>query len=191
MNEGRIGVGAGGVLVLAGGGIDSTFCIHHFHVEGLKVRAFHIDFGQAAADLEWASVSQTASSLNIEATQLKITPPISRQKAEVSGRNAAFIALAFMHCRSDENLICIGVHAGTPFSDCSPSFVESMDRIVAEQCDSRVRVVAPLIRLLKTDVVRKAQDIGVAIMNTYSCQAGLVPACGSCHSCLDRRALGC
>jgi 7-cyano-7-deazaguanine synthase len=179
------------VLVLASGGIDSTLCIHHLVRDGYPVRAMHIEFGQPASEREWESVERIGRKLGIESTQVGMSPIRSAGNPEIVGRNAALICIALLHARANEKLICIGVHAGTPFFDCSPSFVETMGRLVAEQTDSRVRLLAPLVALTKPEIVARARGFGISLVDTYSCQLGTVPPCGRCHSCRDRIALGC
>lgn len=66
------------VLVLAGGGIDSTLCIHQLAQEAYRVRALHIDYGQRASPQEWKSVRRTAYGLGIEADQVLLSPAIRR-----------------------------------------------------------------------------------------------------------------
>lgn len=190
MPKGRVRIRPG-VLVLAGGGIDSTLCLHQFAQDGYRVRALHIDYGQPASAIEWKSVKHTARSLGIEGEQASLSSTIRRDGPEAVGRNAALISIALLNSRASEGLICIGVHAATPFYDCSVGFVETMARLVAEQTDSQVRLVAPLVTLTKPEIVARARALGIPLDSTYSCQEGSVPPCGICHSCMDRRALGC
>lgn len=180
-----------GVLVLAGGGIDSTFCLYQLAREGYGVRALHVDYGQRASQLEWESIRRTARSLGIEANQTTVSPAVRRDGPEVVGRNSALICIALLNARPSEGIICLGVHAGTPFFDCSARFVELIARLVAEQTDSQVRLVAPLVTLTKPEIVARARALQVPLGDTYSCQEGAVPPCGKCHSCLDREAIGC
>jgi 7-cyano-7-deazaguanine synthase len=179
------------VLVLAGGGIDSTLCIYQLFREGYRVRALHIDYGQRASSREWESVERTAKTLGLEACQIKVSPVSNLDGPEIVGRNSALICIALLHARSSEGLICVGVHSGTPFFDCSAGFIETISRLVAEQTDSRVRLIAPLVTLTKPEIVARARAFEVPILNTYSCQQGVLPPCGHCHGCLDREALGC
>jgi 7-cyano-7-deazaguanine synthase len=180
-----------GALVLAGGGIDSTLCIHQLVRDGYSVRAFHIDYGQRASGFEWESVRHTARAVGIEADHITVSPAVSPSGPEVIGRNAALICIALLHARRSERLICVGVHAGTPFFDCSTAFIERIARLVAEQTDSRVRLIAPLVTLSKPEIVARARALELPLAETYSCQEGVMPPCGQCHSCLDREATGC
>lgn len=182
---------SGGALVLAGGGVDSTTCIRQLVEEGFRVRALHIDYGQRASAQEWTAVRRLSAELGVSSQQVRLLPGIKNQGVEVAGRNTALISIALLHTRPDEELICIGVHSGTPFFDCSSSYIESMGRLLAEQTDSKVRLVAPLLGLLKPEIVARARKLGVDLSRTYSCQRGEPEPCGACRSCLDRKATGC
>lgn len=179
------------VAVLAGGGIDSSLCIHLLSQRGNKVRPLHIDYGQPAALHEWQAVQRIAEHFLVVPEQISIKAPLPICLGEVPGRNAALIFLALMHLRSSERLICIGIHAGTPFYDCSQQFFAVVERLVAEQTDSRVRLVAPLLDLHKPEIVTLARANAIPLDATYSCQIGSLDPCGECWSCKDRKALGC
>lgn len=179
------------VALLAGGGIDSTVCMQQLHNQGLRVRAIHIDYGQPASEFEWRSVQATASRLSASADRIKIQAQFNFEAGEIPGRNAALIFVALMHLQSSEKLLCIGIHAGTPFFDCSESFYNVVSRLVAEQTDSRVRLIAPLLHLTKPEIFSLANASLIPLSSTYSCQRGVEFGCGTCHSCKDREALGC
>ena len=179
------------VLLLAGGGIDSTLCMHRLREAQLQFRALHIDYGQQANHLEWDAVKVTSKHFGGTAAQLKIAGSQKFSPGEVIGRNAAFIFLALMHRLPSERLICIGIHAGTPFYDCSKVFFENTARLVAEHTDSLVRLIAPLIDYTKPEIVGSLRATDIDLGLTYSCQRGIEGGFGSCHSCLDRRSLGC
>lgn len=178
-------------VVLAGGGIDSTLCMHLLRKDGISFRALHIDFGQPPADLEWAAVQRVASGLHASVDQVRVSGRTKFEPGEVRGRNAAFVFLALMHLRPSERLICLGIHSGTPFYDCSTSFFDAASKLVAEHTDSRVGLIAPLREFTKPEIVGYARSIGIHLEHTYSCQRGVPGGCGECHSCKDREALGC
>ena len=179
------------VAVLAGGGIDSALCMHLLKAEGKAFRAVHVDFGQDAREMEWTSVFQTAARFGVPAEQIVVRGEARFSPDEVRGRNASLIFLALMHLRPTEKLICIGIHAGTPFYDCSMTFFNDISRLVAEHTDSRVRLIAPLREYGKPEIVALARSMGLRFELTYSCQRGVEGGCGVCHSCKDRKALAC
>jgi 7-cyano-7-deazaguanine synthase len=180
-----------GVLVLAGGGIDSTVCMHQLRAAKRPLRAFHVDYGQPAHTQEWRAVQKQAKVLDIAATQIVLRSDHHFRPGEVVGRNAALIYLALMHLLPRERFICIGIHAGTPFADCSFAFFQGVSTSVAELTDSRVRLIAPLLELTKPEIFKLLQIDRLSITDTYSCQRGRIKPCGRCASCRDRKALEC
>jgi 7-cyano-7-deazaguanine synthase len=165
--------------------------MHSLLQGGFKIRALHIDFGQAAAREEWRAVRAVARKLEVPARTIRIRSAKRFKPGEIHGRNGAFIFLAFMNLERDENLICIGIHAGTQFADCSPSFFAGISRVIAEETDSQIRVIAPLLDMSKASIVTLARKEGWSIDSTYSCQRGRRKPCGRCLSCKDRAALQC
>ena len=84
----------------------------------------------------------------------------------------------------------MGIHAGTPYYDCSPKFAERLDVLLQECTNGTAKFFAPFIAWDKSTIIEYclAQQLDLSI--TYSCQEGTVPTCGKCASCLDRIALG-
>lgn len=179
------------VVLLAGGGIDSTLCMRILRMQARPFRALHIDFGQPAAAMEWKSVLDHATQCGAEAEQIIIRSNLNFEPGEIPGRNAALIFQAVVTVRPTEHFVQIGVHAGTPFYDCSPSFIAAMSSIVAECTNASVMLQAPLLRLTKPEIVAMCSNHGVDFNSVHSCQRAVVGGCGRCHSCLDRRALAC
>lgn len=165
--------------------------MYQFRNQGIVFRALHVDYGQPSALLEWQCVQDVAKQLSVAADQVRLAGKFDFRIGEIPGRNAALIFIALMHLQLSERLLCIGIHAGTSFFDCSLSFFLTTSRLVAEQTDSRVRLIAPLLNFTKSEIVSLAKQTAVPLSSTYSCQLGVREGCGACHSCLDRKALGC
>ena len=179
------------VLILASGGIDSSLCIHRQKSEGASIRCLHVDFGQVAAKEEWAALQRVAEFFKVSCIQITVRSSQVFIPGEVEGRNAFLVLAALTFRHPSERLICLGIHSGTPYYDCSPGFLASVDRLVAEHTNSLVRVIAPLLLLQKPDIVAEFRSNGLPLRLTYSCQNGLAVPCGECLSCKDRSALGC
>ena len=80
------------------------------------------------------------------------------------------------------------------YPDCRPAFVEAFERLAnvatADAVEGRgvYRIHAPLMRLSKADIVRRAVDLGVDVRLTHSCYDPVGDlACGRCESCTLRR----
>lgn len=179
------------VLILTSGGIDSSLCISRQKASGLAVRCLHVDFGQPAANEEWAALQRIVKFFEVPCSQICVRSSQVFAPGEVEGRNAFLVLTALMFRHPTERLICLGIHSGTPYYDCSPGFLASIDKMIAEHTNSMVRVIAPLLGLHKPDIVAECRSNDVPIQLTYSCQLGLEIPCGKCLSCKDRSALGC
>lgn len=178
-------------IVLAGGGVDSTVCMHLVRAAGKAGRAIHFDYGQVAANQEWIAVQQLAGEYAFQSVQLVINGARNHGGGEALGRNCALIHLALLQRREEETSIYIGIHKGTSFYDCSIRFFNLCSTLVSEQTDGRVRLIAPLLEFTKPEIVELARRIGIPFSKTYSCQTGGITPCGVCLSCMDREALGC
>lgn len=177
--------------MLLSGGMDSAACVHLLKQGGHAVRALFLDYGQAAAVAERRAAACVAAHLEVALSEVALTGAHRFGAGELTGRNAFFVFSALFLARPDRGVVALGVHAGTPYFDCSPAFVEAADRLVAEHTDGRVRLLAPLLFWTKADVLDYCRSVGLPLDRTYSCEAGTEPACGACASCRDRAALGC
>jgi 7-cyano-7-deazaguanine synthase len=182
---------AGEAIVLLSGGLDSAACSHLLGQAGWSVRGLFLAYGQAAAEPERWAARDVATHLGIDLSEVTVTGGAGFAAGELIGRNAFFVFTALLTERIARGGIVLGVHAGTPYYDCSPTFVNATDRLVAEYTDGRVRLLAPLLAWSKADVLAYCRKTGIPPALTYSCEAGTVPVCGRCASCRDRAALGC
>lgn len=177
--------------VLMSGGIDSAACAAFLIDQGLAVSAIFVDHGQTAADFERVAVRSLAAALEIEVQELAFRGAAPFGSGELVGRNAFLVFSAMFATRARSSRIALGLHAGTPYYDCSPAFVDTINRAVAEHTDNGVRVVAPFIEWSKREVYDYFIRVGLPIELTYSCESGGTPTCGRCASCQDRKALRC
>lgn len=178
-------------VVLLSGGMDSAACVYLLKRSGRAVRALFLDYGQAAAVPERRAAAWVAQHLEVPLSEFSFSGAPCFGSGELTGRNAFFVFSALFLGRLGRGVVVLGVHAGTPYFDCSPAFVEAADRLVAEHTDGRVRLVAPLLTWTKADVLDYCRTVGLPLDRTYSCEAGSEPVCGVCASCRDRAALLC
>ncbi len=127
----------------------------------------------------------------------------------VPARNLVFLSIAAGLAEvAGAGEIHIGVNAVdySGYPDCRPEFVESFERTVnlgtKGGVEGRgVRIVAPLVKLSKAEIIRLGATLGVDFGLTHSCYdpvmaaadaargsggAPAVLACGRCDSCLLR-----
>lgn len=173
------------------GGIDSAACAHHLRSQGLAVEGLFIDHGQAAASREAKAVKSLSDHLGISTRNVSLQGMQSSGPGELLGRNAFLIFTALFLTGGRPGLLALGLHAATPYYDCSEGFVAAAGKLVAEHTDGQVSLVAPFVTWTKKDVYDYFVSTGLPIIATYSCEAGTEPPCGICASCRDREALRC
>ena len=208
---------SGSAIVLLSGGLDSATCLLLAHEEGLEVRALSFDYGQRhAIELERARAIAArygarehrvvrldfpgagASALTDPALPVprnglgQIAIPITY----VPARNTLFLAHALAWGEvSGAGDIFIGANAldYSGYPDCRPEFLEAFERMANLGTKAGVegrafRIRAPLLRMTKAEIVRRASQLGLDFALTTSCyEPG--PAgepCGSCDACLLR-----
>lgn len=178
-------------VVLLSGGIDSFALAHLLKGRGLSISGVFIDYGQAARHPEWDAAQRTARHLEISASRVSCDSGISFDAGELFGRNLFLASTAAFIAPASCTLLAIGIHAGVPYYDCSPSFVERLKPIIEEQSNGRMTLIAPFLDWHKPQIIRYAIDADLPLEATYSCESGSIPPCRSCASCRDREALGC
>lgn len=176
-------------VVLLSGGLDSAACVALCKNQNISVTALHVSYGQAAAPREAIAAKAIAHHYNVPFRHVCLQSTRPKADGEILGRNTLLVSLALTELDTTSALIALGIHAGTPYFDCSDQFVAEVQRIIDRQCDGRVRLVAPFIDWTKADIWTFCRDHAVPISLTYSCERGYSSPCGACLSCRDLRAL--
>lgn len=70
--------------------------------------------------------------------------------------------------------------------DCTQSFLDSMNQVLALNRRQPVHIAAPLLHNSKADNVRLGRELGVDFAHTWSCYRGEPRACGVCPTCVER-----
>lgn len=113
----------------------------------------------------------------------------SMSRTVVPGRNLIFAAvLAGLAESVGASTVLLGVHAGDHhiYPDCRPTFVYSLNHTVQASTEGRVSVVAPFLKVTKTDILRHGLDLKVPYHMTRTCYTDDRVACGRCGSCQER-----
>ena len=173
------------------GGIDSASCVYFFKQQGYSVNGIFVDYGQAARQQEWLAVERLKKILDIDIQRIQVSALDVFGAGELVGRNVFLISSAMFLAGVQDGLLVIGIHAGTPYYDCSFGFVERMKQITEEHTSGRLTISAPFLDWDKRQIYRYFSETGLPVEATYSCELGAVPPCGVCASCQDRRKLGC
>jgi 7-cyano-7-deazaguanine synthase len=115
----------------------------------------------------------------------------------VPARNTIFLSLALGYAEArNASEVWLGVNAVdySGYPDCRPEFIDAFQDVIFRGTRSGTerrepRIVAPLIRMSKADIIRRGAALGVDYSLTHSCydpdETGR--ACGHCDSCILRR----
>lgn len=170
-----------------GGGLDSSALVPLLQAQHNDVEGIHFDYGQPAAERELVAVRVIARHYDVQVRSELIRPSLPLSPTGFAYRNAQ-LALAAAALAEPPSLVALGIHAGTPFYDCSPRFFEALRGMVGDYSQGRVRLVAPWLSYSKRDIVQYALGADLPVSATYSCQTGRDP-CRTCLSCRDREVL--
>jgi 7-cyano-7-deazaguanine synthase len=205
-------------VILLSGGLDSSTCLLIARAEGFETHALSFDYGQRhAIELDrartiasrYGAASHHVARIDFPAaaasalTDESIPVPrnaLGREPIPVTyvpARNMLFLSHAVALGESLRAFdIFIGANAldYSGYPDCRPEFLEAFEKTAnlgtrAGAEGAAFRIQAPLLRMSKAEIVRRAASLGLDFASTSSCYdpgANGVP-CGSCDSCLFRR----
>jgi 7-cyano-7-deazaguanine synthase len=106
-------------------------------------------------------------------------------------RNAHFLSVAVSWAEaSGAGAIYIGAVAedSSGYPDCRPEYYEAFQELIRRgtRPETKIEMVTPVIRLNKSEIIRRGLELGAPLQLTWSCYQGEDLACGSCDSCLLR-----
>ena len=176
-------------LLLLSGGLDSAACLHFLIEKRRPLITLFINYGQPAIRNEGKASRAIANHYGVQYRVVRCSGTVSKQGGLIRGRNLFLIALALLESPDSVTGIALGIHSGTDYKDCSPSFLAATSRLVQSTIDDRISIIAPFSTWTKRQIYRFATLHDVPIELTWSCENGKVNPCGSCLSCQDREFL--
>jgi 7-cyano-7-deazaguanine synthase len=174
--------------VLLSGGVDSAALLALNAGESGTTRALFVDYGQPAIANERQAAQSLAAVYKAPLSTARVNfGQVSH--GEIPGRNALLVHVGLACASTDATALFIGIHAGTPYRDCTPEFAHVMQASLDFHRDGAIQLVAPFLTWSKTEVYAYSRSASVPLELTYSCEIGGSPPCGACPSCLDRELL--
>lgn len=203
-------------IVLLSGGLDSATVLYWALDRGYRARALAFDYGQrhgrelAAAkalcrragvsfqlvgmELPWdgSSLLDKRAALPRAGDVKQVGKKIP--STYVPGRNTLFLSYGLSLAEAaGAEAVMIGANAldYSGYPDCRPDFISAMSKVFrlgtrAGRQGRPIRIIAPLLKLSKAQIIKMGIKLGVPYELTWSCyQGGKVP-CGACDSCLLR-----
>lgn len=200
-------------IVLFSGGLDSTTCLYWARKQGYTCQTLTVSYGQrhvrevrAAKEIaDRLGVVQHQVTLNLP--WLKSSSLVDRQKTipnqpleeitngqipstYVPGRNLMFLSVAASLADAvGADAIVAGPNAidFSGYPDCTPQFFtvagQAINLGTVRGVKQGIEVLAPLMNLTKTDIVKLGVQLGVPFELTWSCYNGADKPCGYCDSC--------
>jgi len=113
----------------------------------------------------------------------------------VPARNMAFLSLGVALAEAKgATRVFIGANSVdySGYPDCRPEFIEAFQKAAdmgtkAGAMGKPVRIEAPLLKLSKSDIIRKGTKLGVPYGLTWTCYSGGKKPCGRCEACILRQ----
>jgi len=203
-------------IVLLSGGLDSATVLAMARADGWRCHALSIDYGQRHR-VELDAAARVAKALGAHEhrvvaldlrvfggsalTDSRIAVPLSPSTGipitYVPARNTIFLSLALAHAEvTGSDAIFTGANAVdySGYPDCRPEYLEafeSMANLATKRAveGAPIRIVAPIVKMTKGDIVRRGHELGVDFSMTVSCYNADAEgrACGQCDSCRLRR----
>ena len=201
-------------VIILSGGIDSTTLAYYLKDKGYKLYALTFDYGQKQRkEIKIAKaiskglkiphkvidISSVKTLLRSALTRSDIEVPHgsytrkSMKSTVVPNRNMIMLSIAAGYASSikAEN-VAFAAHGGDHFiyPDCRSLFVDSMCGVLtASFFDDEIKpqVIAPFVRLDKTDIVRLGTMLKVPYKKTWSCYLGEKKHCGQCSTCKEKK----
>jgi len=200
-------------VVLLSGGLDSTTTLYYALDKGYKCQALIFDYGQRHRK-ELRSAVAVAQGVSVVYHVLRIklpwkgsalldsrTPlPTSRApkiighgipSTYVPARNTIFLSFALSFAEATgAQAIFIGANAidFSGYPDCRPAYYRAFQKVIEQGTKAKkIRIITPLIKLTKEQIIRLGRKLGAPLEQTWSCYAGGKEPCGVCDSCLLRQ----
>jgi 7-cyano-7-deazaguanine synthase len=125
--------------------------------------------------------------------EVEIQLPKATPSTWVYCRNLVFGSMAAAYAEaigSDRVFVGFNAEEGRSYPDNRPEFVERFNFLLEKSVASfsrPPRIEAPLVDLLKPDIVRLGSELGAPMELTWSCYREGEVHCGECEACQHRR----
>ena len=197
-------------VCILSGGMDSTLSSYMAKNEGYEIIAVHFNYGQRTEHKELEAFRNICIELNVKEkyeinipfftqigasalTDTSIDVPTGGVEAGVPityvpFRNGIFLSIATAIAEKHEaEALFIGVvqEDSSGYPDCTDTFISKMESAMNQGTkeETKLKIVTPLVHMMKEDIVKKAIELDVKLEFTWSCYKNEDKACGVCDSC--------
>jgi 7-cyano-7-deazaguanine synthase len=204
--------GAEKVIVLLSGGMDSVTALYDANSRYELAGAVTFHYGSKHNDREIPFAAAHAAKLGVEHRVIRLDfigqlfksdllasgggipaghyEEESMKKTVVPFRNGIMLSIAAGFAESMEAAgVVIAAHAGDHaiYPDCREEFMRAMGDAVRLGTYAGVKLIRPFIEMMKADIARHGDALGVDYSQTWSCYVGGAMHCGGCGTCVERR----
>lgn len=203
-------------VVLLSGGLDSATTLYHAKSQGYRCHCLIIDYAQrhrrevssaralaraagcpaqvVRLTFPWGGSALTDRSLAVPSNRSLRQMGRGIPSTYVPARNTIFLSLALGWCEAiGAEAVFIGANAVdfSGYPDCRPNYYGAFQKVARLGTKAGVegrpiRIVTPLIRKTKAQIIRLGKRLAVPYQLTWSCYRGGKSPCGACDSCLIR-----
>lgn len=197
-------------VCILSGGMDSTCASYIAKDEGYEIIAVHFNYGQRTENRELKAFRDICDDLNIKnkyeidipfftqigasaLTDNTIDVPVDGVKpgvpiTYVPFRNGIFLSIAAAIAEKEgAEAMYIGVveEDSSGYPDCTNAFINQIKNAINEGTkeSTHINIKTPLVKLKKSEIVKKAIELNVPLEHTWSCYKNEDEACGVCDSC--------
>lgn len=200
-------------VVLLSGGLDSATALYWAKDRSYQCYALLFDYGQRhKRELISARAVAKSAQVFVERVQISLPwkgSALTDQKLKiphhrfnkigrggipltyVPARNTIFLSFALSWADScGAEAVVIGANAldYSGYPDCRPAYFKAVQKVSRLGTKSGVggktiKILTPLIKMSKKEIVKLGIRLGVPFEKTWSCYAGKRRPCGKCDSC--------
>ena len=128
------------LILLLGGGLDSTALIPFYRERGTPLRGVHVDYGQPCVAGERRAAQAVCRHYRVPFHALDLGVSLACRGGEYRGRNALLL-LAAVGLAPEPLSVAIGVHAGVPYYDTTATFLADVNRLFQAYTGQVLRVL--------------------------------------------------
>ena len=197
-------------VCIISGGMDSTLSACEMQRQGYEVVGVHFSYGQRTQARERQAFLDVCDHLGIKQRYIFDVPffralgasALTDSSIEVPTggleegvpityvpfRNGIFLSMAAAVAeKHGASAIAIGAveEDSSGYPDCREHFIEAMQRAIelGTKDETKIKIERPLVHLKKSQIVKRALEIGAPLELTWSCYQNEKRACGVCDSC--------
>ncbi len=174
---------------------------NRFELDAAKrvARAFEVK-EHLIIDIDLRLIGGSALTDNIEVPKGRSQEEIEQgiPVTYVPARNTIFLSFALAWAevlKAEDIFIGVNVIDYSGYPDCRPEYIEAFERMAnlalkeTVEGKMRIRIRTPLIKMRKSEIIKKGLELGVDYSLTMSCYDPLPDGrpCGLCDSCLLRK----